>query len=421
MDQVAFHDSHVLMLTSANYQKHIQGRVVDLGSGCPRMDGSKHMGNIADGSDNGYHGRGKHSGHHRRRTVGLVRCGACPLEDMLREAAQQGISGVLITNTKQCGRPTDEFIELTTSLGFPVTFVSDKVAKEIQVMRQQVLELRRQRQAHAGGLRRFEFVYVSAADDGMPRLRHVLVRILASTHVLLAAVAVLAMAVYFCLACSVGSLRNVPREIAPGIFGTRPEPVDLATIERLPLVPVEWDVPSSDSCCCTPGADDEESRHESPDIACQSQPPCLEKQVVQRQLASIIQTCGASSYSFTDESMCAICLGRYIPQESLRLLPCKHAFHQKCIDAWLLSKDMTVHCPVCKCSIVDGLRLLDKHGYNEILGLLRHDPAKPQNTPEKPSAPLAVYIIRVRDGLVRSAAAAFNSTFGRWRHEREIN
>ncbi|KAJ2325929.1 hypothetical protein GGI00_004894, partial [Coemansia sp. RSA 2681] len=316
MDQVTFHDSHILMLTSANHQSHLQGRIVDLGSGCPRADSPKYAGDSADGGSNGHHGGGKHGGRHPHRTVGLVRCGTCPLSDMLHEAAGHGVGGVLITNTKQCGRPTDEFVELTTSLGFPVTFVSDKVASEVLAMRQQVLELRRQRQARTDGLHRFEFVYVSAVDDDAPRFRHVLVRILASTHILLAAVAVLAMAVYFCLACSVGSLRNVPREIAPGIFGTRPEPVDQATIERLPLVPVEWDVPNGDSCCCTPGVDDEESRHESPDIARESQ-LCPEKQVVQRQLASIIQTCGASSYSFTEESMCAICLGRYIPQEPL--------------------------------------------------------------------------------------------------------
>ncbi|KAJ2385155.1 hypothetical protein H4S02_004473, partial [Coemansia sp. RSA 2611] len=283
---------------------------------------------------------------------------------------------MVITNTKECGRPTDEFLELTAGLNYPVTFVSEKVSKEIIAMRDQVLELRRQREARKDGLHRFEFVYVSAMDDGLPRLRHMLVRILASTHVLLTTVAVLAILVYFCLACSVGSLRNVPREIAPSIFGSRPEPVDQATIERLPLVQVEWDVPPSDSCRCTPSVD-EESRHETPDIPSQP-PPCPEKQVVQRQLASIIQTCGASSYSFTDEVMCAICLGRYTLQESLRLLPCKHAFHQKCIDAWLLSKDMTVHCPVCKCSIVDGLRLLDKHGYNEILNSLNQDPVPDQ-------------------------------------------
>ncbi|KAJ2741731.1 hypothetical protein GGI19_006916 [Coemansia pectinata] len=332
---------------------------------------------------------------------------------MLREAARQGVSGVVITNTKQCGRPTDEFLDLTTSLGFPVTFVSDKVAKEILAMREQVLELRRQREAHRDGLHRFEFVYVSAVDDGLPCLRHMLVRILASTHILLAAVAVLAMLLYFCLACTVGSLRNVPREIAPGLFGARPEPVDLATIERLPLVQVEWDVPLSEYC--TPGVDDEESRHESPDIV--SQPSlCPEKQVVQRQLASIIQTCGANSYSFTDETMCAICLGRYIPRESLRLLPCKHAFHQKCIDSWLLSKDMTVHCPVCKCSIVDGLRVLDKHGYNEVLNSLYQDPAAAQNTPVKPAASVALYVNYLRNGLARATVAVYNSTLGRWRH-----
>ncbi|KAJ2610051.1 hypothetical protein GGF44_006242, partial [Coemansia sp. RSA 1694] len=128
MDQVTFHDSHILMLTSANHQSHPQGRIVDLDSGCPRTDSPKYAGDSAAGGGNGHHGGGKHGGRHPHRTVGLVRCGTCPLSDMLHEAAGHGVGGVLITNTKQCGRPTDEFVELTTSLGFPVTFVSDKVA-----------------------------------------------------------------------------------------------------------------------------------------------------------------------------------------------------------------------------------------------------------------------------------------------------
>ncbi|KAI7819746.1 hypothetical protein BX661DRAFT_132966, partial [Kickxella alabastrina] len=70
-----------------------------------------------------------------------------------------------------------------------------------------------------------------------------------------------------------------------------------------------------------------------------------------------------------DETSCAICLCNYSPGESLRLLPCRHAFHQKCIDTWLLSKNMTVHCPVCKSSIIDGLRVLNEHGYTEVLEL----------------------------------------------------
>ncbi|KAF8934091.1 hypothetical protein BGZ58_005944 [Dissophora ornata] len=46
-----------------------------------------------------------------------------------------------------------------------------------------------------------------------------------------------------------------------------------------------------------------------------------------------------------EDATCAICLGDYTPDETIRFLPCQHHFHLECVDQWLLTDKS---CPLCK-------------------------------------------------------------------------
>ncbi|XP_052335190.1 E3 ubiquitin-protein ligase znrf3-like isoform X2 [Oncorhynchus keta] len=60
---------------------------------------------------------------------------------------------------------------------------------------------------------------------------------------------------------------------------------------------------------------------------------------------------GASdSLTSSSTSDCAICLEKYIEGEELRVIPCAHRFHKKCVDPWLLQHHT---CPHCRHNIIE--------------------------------------------------------------------
>ncbi|KIW64270.1 hypothetical protein PV04_09217 [Phialophora macrospora] len=47
-----------------------------------------------------------------------------------------------------------------------------------------------------------------------------------------------------------------------------------------------------------------------------------------------------------EEQECPICTQPFVPDEDVRVLPCRHIHHKSCIDPWLLGFSGT--CPVCR-------------------------------------------------------------------------
>jgi hypothetical protein len=55
----------------------------------------------------------------------------------------------------------------------------------------------------------------------------------------------------------------------------------------------------------------------------------------------------------TREQDCAVCLEEFVDdgEEKLRMMPCSHSFHERCIFDWL-NRDR--RCPLCRSAIASG-------------------------------------------------------------------
>ena len=67
------------------------------------------------------------------------------------------------------------------------------------------------------------------------------------------------------------------------------------------------------------------------------------------------------------EDECSICLSKYKITDMLKILPCKHGFHKKCINKWL-SDEQHNKCPLCNLDIKAEVNKrktdLEKHIYD---------------------------------------------------------
>ncbi|KAL6620422.1 hypothetical protein ACP70R_035561 [Stipagrostis hirtigluma subsp. patula] len=75
--------------------------------------------------------------------------------------------------------------------------------------------------------------------------------------------------------------------------------------------------------------------------------------IKRRALRSIpVEVYGAGAGDEAEEEVCAICLGEFADGEKVRVLPrCRHGFHVRCVDAWLVSRGS---CPTCRRPVIDG-------------------------------------------------------------------
>ncbi|ESN91326.1 hypothetical protein HELRODRAFT_69981 [Helobdella robusta] len=47
----------------------------------------------------------------------------------------------------------------------------------------------------------------------------------------------------------------------------------------------------------------------------------------------------------TLQTLCVVCMCEFEARQKIRILPCKHHYHSKCVDKWL---KMNRTCPICR-------------------------------------------------------------------------
>jgi hypothetical protein len=72
----------------------------------------------------------------------------------------------------------------------------------------------------------------------------------------------------------------------------------------------------------------------------------------------LLQSSSPGRVSYFENTACSICLEDFEEGETLRLLPCKHAYHLECVEPWLCSQQAS--CPLCKADVLTDAQKAEK-------------------------------------------------------------
>ncbi|KAH8114585.1 hypothetical protein DFH11DRAFT_172893 [Phellopilus nigrolimitatus] len=102
----------------------------------------------------------------------------------------------------------------------------------------------------------------------------------------------------------------------------------------------------------TDSLDSFETLWELAELLGQVKPPVVTEEEIERSGLQVFKANSLEEFERNEQvasncvDRCLICLDDYKPEDDLRLLSCKHAFHKACVDQWL--KTGRNNCPACR-------------------------------------------------------------------------